>query len=213
MEFFQFCLEIINREVKKCHVAFDTSGLKKLTIASANDCNYDDIKKRCHFLYKCGTINLYFAENCFRTFLLDNKTAKDLLSKWKDCTDLSFCSFSTGPALDYVAFLHSFQKSGMIPPVFKKIQIISKHSTWKSTTNVMHEIISEGYLKNLPSGAVGNIKVIQANPFSHFSQNVKSSISSSDVIMMMNRGYNQKEISQSFQVIFFFFLYMQLFPR
>lgn len=211
MEFFQFCLEIINREIKKFNVAFDVSGLKKLTLVSFNNANYDIIKKRCHFLYKCGTIHLYFAKVCFKTFLLDQKIVGDLLSEWENNADLTFCSISTGPGLDYVALIHSFQESGMIPPLIKNVKIVLKYGAWRSTVNIMHKTISEGYLKSLPSTAIGKIKVVQGDVFDPAEivvGKLKSAISNSDVIMMMKRlnlqanGYDQKKISKSIKVIF-----------
>lgn len=208
MEFFQFCLEIINREVKKFNVAFDASGLKKFTVDSSNNANYDLISKRCHFLYRCGTINLYFAKVCFKTFLMDHKILKDLLTKWNNSTDLTFCSVSTGPALDYIALLHSFQESGMIPPLFKNIKIVTKYGAWRNTTDIVPQIIREGYLKSLPSVANEKIKVFQGDPFKNLAEKIKSVISRSDVIMMMKRlnlqvnGYKQKKISKSIKVIF-----------
>ena len=206
MEFFQLCLEIINKEVKKNNVAFESSGLKKLTNNSFNDADYNLIQKRYHFLYRCGAIDLYFAKICFKTFLLDNEVVKDLLSKWKNSTTLTFCSISIGPALDYIAFLHSFKELGVIPPLFKNVKVIAKHGAWRNTTNILNEMISEGYFKSLFTVAVGNIKVIEGNPFKKFSQNIKSSISSSDVVMMVKRlnlkiGYNKEKISKCIQVI------------
>lgn len=211
MEFFQFCLEIINREVKNFNVAFDVSGLKKLSIVSANNTNYDLIKKRCHFLYKCGTIHFYFAKVCFKTFLLDKKIIGDLLSEWNNCADLTFCSISTGPALDYIALIQSFQESGMIPPLFKNIKIVSKYDAWRNTITIMRKIICEGYLKSLPV-AVRKIKLVQGDLFDDsaeiIDEKIKSALNSSDVIMMVKRlnlqvnGYDQKKIPKSIKVIF-----------
>lgn len=208
MDEFSFCLEIIRREINKFNLnTMDATTTSCINAATFENINYDNALHRCSYMYRCGTINLCFLRDCFAKFFSDFKSIVFLLSKWISHPNLSVCSLNTGPALDYIAFLLSYQHCGKFPTLFKDIKVISKHGAWRNTVNFMHQIVTEGNFRNLPIPALGKIEVIQGDPFKDFTQKVKDPICNADILIMMKK-FNLQEAScnqdiiNSFQVIF-----------
>lgn len=220
MSLLEFCLEIIKRESSRFNVGIDARNASQITAATASDISFDIAHNRCAYLYRCGTITLSFAMDCFTKFLSDRKSLAFLLSKWVKSPELTVCSLSKGPALDYIALLLSYQiECKNFPSLFKNVKVISKYGAWRNTVNIMLEILNGGYFQSIFSTLpVGNIEVFQGDPFENLTDKIKQPISEADIILMMKTlnlqadGYDQNKIAKSLQVNnFVFWLSVTLF--
>lgn len=217
MEFLRFCLEIIRREAQKFNVGIKPETASQLTAANADDVKFDDAHNRCAFLYRCGTINLSLAKDCFSKFLSECNGIEYLMAKWKSDSCLTFCSLTKGPALDYIALLLSHEQCRILNSLIGNLRIISKHGAWRNTANIMVEIINEGCLKNV-SPSLGTIEVIQGDPFNNFTEKVRLPINDSDIVMMIKSlnlqsdGYDQTKVSKAIKVNIILYIYMCMLP-
>ncbi|GFS76014.1 uncharacterized protein NPIL_302921 [Nephila pilipes] len=188
MDYFRFCCLVIESEMQKFNLDSSVyqSCLSELT--SNWDINFDIAYNRCAFMYKYATCNMLYFKSCIKTFLLACPDFSSIVSSWNSVPDIGLCSFTCGPALDYLAFMSALSEH-ISPPSFKTITILSKHGAWRNTIGFVPDAMMKTAMISYDIPRCfnyENVKVIQNDLLKlPFSGKGSTALSNAQVILMV----------------------------
>ncbi|GFQ93927.1 uncharacterized protein TNCT_468661 [Trichonephila clavata] len=89
---------------------------------------------------------------------------KCVISSWNSVTSIGLCSFSCGPALDYLSFISALGEHIVLPPF--KTTLLTKYGAWRNTVDIITAMIQKGTLcsyAKLGSSYYKDVKVVQCD--------------------------------------------------
>ncbi|GFS85802.1 uncharacterized protein TNCV_2973451 [Trichonephila clavipes] len=112
---------------------------------------------------------------------------KCVISSWNSVTGIGLCSFSCGPALDYLSFISALCEHMALPPF--KTTLLSKYGAWRNTVDIVTAMIKKDTLcsyAKLGSFYYKDVKVVQHDFLeSAFSGKSSSALQSAHVVLMV----------------------------
>ncbi|GFY47615.1 uncharacterized protein TNIN_366231 [Trichonephila inaurata madagascariensis] len=167
----------------------DSSAIRSYVNELTYDWNmsFDHPYNRCAFMYKYATCNMLFFKDCIMKFLSACPDFKCVISSWNSVTGIGVCSFSCGPALDYLSFISALCEHMALPPF--KTTLLSKYGAWRNTVDIVTAMIQKDALcsyAKLGSSYYKDVKVVQHDFLeSAFSGKSSTALQSAHVVLMV----------------------------
>lgn len=166
MEYYDLCSKVIEKELKKFNLDRKAHSEFESGLTALFPDNFDVPYNRCAFMSCYATTNVLSFKDCINNFLLGYPKAQDILSEWKSHCEVKVCSLSTGPGLDYLAFMLAILGYEPLPPKFNGANVVSKYTSWQNTIDLISEVFQEqGSVLgiSLAKLSFNNVKVIQTD--------------------------------------------------